>query len=425
MDKTPNQANFVQQYQPLLVGLLALSILLPLWHHHGMNSIFVVDASSSLEVVATDDRWQGGKSVAVVQQQEDSVKLDCAMSNAYQWPYCEAVYKLATNESPLDLSHFDFMRVRIHSQGPGPQNVKLYLRHYDAAYTTIENDTSLKVNQIEFDPNKESFPVDIPLSNFTVAPWWINSMQLSSLEETTEFTSIVHLDVSTGGFRQPGQHEIIIHGLEFHGKWITYGQLVTLLLCLWAAGGVSVLLHSLYLQRRKASQVALGEDSVDSALESQELREARAQKDYLTGAYNRLGLRQFMIELVSMHRRKNQSFVVCLFQINKFDQLEAAEGPAVCDALLQTLAQIVSDETRETDILGRWSSERFILLCANSSAASTKALTEKLKLKIASTQWPSALDVSCIFGLAEINDGEDVGQVIRRAEDDLSDNCPK
>lgn len=179
-----------------------------------------------------DDRFQGGKSVAEIAYENNQLQLHCDISKTYQWPYCEAIFE-RDKDNGLDLRGYDFLRLNIQSKGEGPQNVKIYLRNHSARYATPNDTLTQKINEIQFDPNKEATELLVPMTSFRVAPWWINQMGRSSLDSTPDLENITTIDISTGDFRESGKHIITVKTIEFIGRWISLELLLTLLLLQW------------------------------------------------------------------------------------------------------------------------------------------------------------------------------------------------
>ena len=179
-----------------------------------------------------DDRFQGGESVAEMSYKDNQLQLHCDIRKTYQWPYCEVMFE-RDKENGLDLRSYDFLRLNIQSEGKGPQNVKVYLRNHSARYATPNDVLTQKINEIQFDPNKESNHLLVPMSSFRVAPWWLNQMGRSSLDSTPDLDNITTIDISTGDFRESGKHTITVTTIEFIGRWISLEQLLTSLLLLW------------------------------------------------------------------------------------------------------------------------------------------------------------------------------------------------
>lgn len=415
---------YFQKNDLLPAALILATIILPVWHSLGMDRVYSISAASVFNVQAVDDRSQGGKSVvALTKHASGEVSFDCQINNTYQWPYCEVMYYINKGQQPVDLSRFNSIRLSVQSEGPGPQFIKVYLRNSSPRYTKIENELSLKINQIQFDPNNFGYQLDVPLDNFVVAPWWIDEMGLSPLEADSEVDSIVEIDIATGDYRKPGLHKLHIKILEFHGKWISYTELASGLLALWLCYSFFTLFNKYRKTQQQVEQERLTKQILQDinntlSLEKIEL-EDQAVKDPLTGAFNRAGLKQQFLQLMSMYCRHGEVFSLIFLDLDHFKSINDTYGHDVGDTVLKQLATLLEMSTRDEDTLGRWGGEEFILLCPKTNLKSAEKLAEKLRFACESADWPSNIPVTGSFGVAQISKNEDVHHLIERADQAL------
>lgn len=403
-----------------LLAMIISSVVMMSWHTTGMNRIYVIDQSTVLEHLVLSDGDHGGNSSASFHWYKGNGILNCEIGDQYEWPYCEVSFLVRPESNPIDLSAFNFARIKIHSKGAGPQNIKIYLRNHNPEYSSKEKDNSLKLNQIQYDVNKEEPILDIPLNTFVVPAWWLNAMGLSSLQAAQEIDRTQYIEVATGDFRQAGSHTLTIESIEFHGKWLSYSQLVSGLLFSWLAYALLLLISSsINIQRRMASERNAKEALLDInqalSLEKLELQE-QAQRDHLTGVYNRFGLRKHLLEVAENQTEDKVPFSLILIDIDHFKAINDQHGHDVGDDVLQKFCQFLSSSTREKDIFGRWGGEEFILLCPESRLEQGHQLAENLRLKLVSATWPHDIELTSSFGVAEIRDDEPISSLLKRAD---------
>lgn len=216
------------------VFLVNILISITLWavYQYTPDKVLNLSPQHGHTPITADDRFQGGKSVAEVSYKDNQLQLHCEISKTYQWPYCEAIFE-RDKDNGLDLRNYDYLRLKVQSKGEGPQNVKIYLRNHSNRYATPNDRLTQKINEIQFDPNKEAAEIIVPMSSFRVAPWWINQMGRSSLDSTPDLDNITTIDISTGDFRESGKHIITVTSIEFIGRWISIELLLALLLLQW------------------------------------------------------------------------------------------------------------------------------------------------------------------------------------------------
>ena len=103
--------------------------------------------------------------------------------------------------------------------------------------------------------------------------------------------------------------------------------------------------------------------------------ETRSVTDVLTGAMNRAGVQQFIEQLFSTDRSGQMG--VLLLDVDHFKAVNDQFGHDVGDRVLTDVAKLIAQNTRLTDVFGRWGGEEFILICPQVPAEHLSALAEK------------------------------------------------
>jgi len=87
-----------------------------------------------------------------------------------------------------------------------------------------------------------------------------------------------------------------------------------------------------------------------------------ASHDPLTSLYNRRHILEQMQQGVSQALRYKHAFTIVMFDLDHFKQVNDVYGHAGGDAVLSSLAELLRENVRESDIPGRWGGEEFIVL---------------------------------------------------------------
>lgn len=211
-----------RQFRRYILGLVMLSLLALYANEHWMKSYVTIDVKSAMNVSAIDDRPEGGKSVAKLTKSSDSIRLDCDIVVAYQWPFCELAIQLSDDKDGINLTHFDSLRLRLRSEGPEKATqVRVFLRNFNPAYSTPNSAASLKPHEIVYDPNQNAAIVEFKLSQFMVASWWTQAHPTSIEHLGPELDRVNAISFTTGGNVTPGKHSITLESAEFVGQWIS------------------------------------------------------------------------------------------------------------------------------------------------------------------------------------------------------------
>src|SRR4029077_11817209 len=120
-------------------------------------------------------------------------------------------------------------------------------------------------------------------------------------------------------------------------------------------------------------------------------------QDALTKVLNRHGIEQFVESL------RATSGSVIVIDLDHFKRVNDQRGHDVGDRVLQTLGEILRSKVRNTDGLGRWGGEEFVLVCPGASLTKAADLAEKLRIRIMETTFipEDPLRITASFGVAE------------------------
>ncbi len=144
-----------------------------------------------------------------------------------------------------------------------------------------------------------------------------------------------------------------------------------------------------------------------------ELKES-SLKDPLTGVFNRGAFYTFGEKILSLARREGRPVSVVMCDIDHFKRINDTYGHHTGDVVLKEVAQAMSKNLREGDLLARYGGEEFILLL---SLDREKAVyvAEKLR-KLIENLKPKGIKITCSFGVAQAGEGETLQEVIDRAD---------
>ena len=141
--------------------------------------------------------------------------------------------------------------------------------------------------------------------------------------------------------------------------------------------------------------------------------------DKLTQLHNRLKLdEQFNFNL-EYCKRYDADFSIILLDIDFFKKVNDTFGHQIGDQVLVTLANILKNNIRKTDIVGRWGGEEFLILCANSKIEEAFLLSDKLKNLIENENFDMVGNITASFGITCFKEKDTESTMIARADDAL------
>ena len=149
-----------------------------------------------------------------------------------------------------------------------------------------------------------------------------------------------------------------------------------------------------------------------------------ATLDALTNLNNR---RQFEIRLgqeISITKRQNNPLCAMMVDIDFFKSVNDTYGHAAGDEVLRTVASIIKQALRESDIPARYGGEEFAVLLPYTHIEEAKIVGERLRKTVESTpiivniedQEPQTINVTISMGLAEYNQTETGEVLFERAD---------
>lgn len=142
--------------------------------------------------------------------------------------------------------------------------------------------------------------------------------------------------------------------------------------------------------------------------------------DQLTQLHNRMYLENNFSKEIKRAKRYNHTFAVIMVDIDHFKDVNDTFGHDVGDNVLVTISKLLSDNIRETDILGRWGGEEFLIICPHTSNTEAYALAEKLRASIETHPIDVIGNKSCSFGISvfDLND-ESYKEAVKHADEAL------
>lgn len=114
------------------------------------------------------------------------------------------------------------------------------------------------------------------------------------------------------------------------------------------------------------------------------IKEARefANKDYLTGLYNRKYLHEAGSKLYEIVKKKEEPMAVCMIDIDHFKSINDSYGHAAGDRVIQTLAGALEETFKHSDIIARYGGEEFCLLMPGTTVREAYETIDALREKL-------------------------------------------
>ncbi|GGB37874.1 hypothetical protein GCM10011502_08890 [Oceanisphaera marina] len=144
--------------------------------------------------------------------------------------------------------------------------------------------------------------------------------------------------------------------------------------------------------------------------------EELACTDALTQVWNRYRIEQAIERDIQLGEQLGQPSVLLLLDVDFFKSINDQYGHEVGDAVLVTLADILRHSLRETDSLGRWGGEEFVILASGCSLSDGQALAERIRTAVSDMQFDQAGTVTLSIGVSQWQPGDQRSQWVDRAD---------
>lgn len=141
-----------------------------------------------------------------------------------------------------------------------------------------------------------------------------------------------------------------------------------------------------------------------------------SRTDQLTKVKNRLYIDELMQKQYSRFIRNSEKCSVILIDIDHFKDINDSFGHIAGDIFLVEFSNILKINIRESDSVGRWGGEEFLIILPYSDSSHALKIAEKLKEKIASFEFTNIGNRTASFGVAEFQIGITAEQVVDNAD---------
>jgi diguanylate cyclase (GGDEF)-like protein len=400
-------------------GLLLITIVLFCWQHFGMEKVIEL-TGNHFPVNVEDDRAAGGASVGSLERKGNDLIMHCRLVKRSAWPYCKLNFSLAKDGVGMNMSHLDYLTIDGSYAGPGTSSFSLVLADAEEGLTKRDQWQTYKINQIDALNLPPSGHLLVPMKWFGVAQWWKDMAKPTMEHSGVGLDNVMGAELMVSGGGMEGEHVFTLHSVRLHGKMVTRDALLMGLVAAWVLCVVvwlTILSLSLRTQLKDSKMAIALLSEVNKALEL-EARDLAGQAyiDPLTGVLNRQGLRAALMSTSSL---LTDPMAVVFIDIDHFKSINDMHGHDVGDDVLRKFANVIASGIRSSDRLVRWGGEEFLIVCPMTNVYQGQILAENLRHALHRQAWPLELCVTASFGVAQHHERDEVGVVIKHADEQL------
>lgn len=131
--------------------------------------------------------------------------------------------------------------------------------------------------------------------------------------------------------------------------------------------------------------------------------ERRAQTDPLTGVLNRRSLIERLDAACSRAKARGLPIALLFIDLDHFKQINDNFGHQAGDACLRAIIDPIHAELRQSDVIGRYGGEEFVVILSSADAAAATPIAQRILERVADvrvTGYGEPIGVTCSIGIA-------------------------
>lgn len=149
-----------------------------------------------------------------------------------------------------------------------------------------------------------------------------------------------------------------------------------------------------------------------------------ASKDPLTGLLNRGVFESILWREFNRALRYDSPLSLVFIDLDDFKSVNDGFGHDAGDALLRYLGTRLMEMSRDSDVIGRYAGDEFLILLPSSTSEEARKLTERIRTFFAENPLPfngTPIPISFSFGIAHLQDRgvQDPSSLLKRADERL------
>jgi two-component system cell cycle response regulator len=149
--------------------------------------------------------------------------------------------------------------------------------------------------------------------------------------------------------------------------------------------------------------------------------EELATTDGLTGLLNKRALIDIAVQKVKSAARFSRPLSVLVCDIDHFKRVNDTHGHDVGDVVIKGLSDVLRRVKRDTDAVGRFGGEEFVVVCEETDERGACLLAERVRQELAAVSFPTELGpfkVTCSIGVASYPAAGQTWEALFKATDE-------
>ncbi|HEY6643016.1 diguanylate cyclase [Povalibacter sp.] len=131
--------------------------------------------------------------------------------------------------------------------------------------------------------------------------------------------------------------------------------------------------------------------------------ERRAQTDPLTGVLNRRSLVERLDAVCLRAQARGLPIALLFIDLDHFKQINDSFGHLAGDACLKAIIAPIQTELRQSDVIGRYGGEEFVVILSSADASAAEPIAERIRKRVADVRvdgFGPPIQLTCSIGIA-------------------------
>lgn len=141
-----------------------------------------------------------------------------------------------------------------------------------------------------------------------------------------------------------------------------------------------------------------------------------SETDHLTKIYNRSKLNKLLEDQMKLFKRYKNTFGIIIVDIDFFKDVNDRYGHNIGDIVLVEFTQVLKENIRDVDCIGRWGGEEFLIICPKIDEIGIEKVTKKLHKVIVDYNFSNVGAKTASFGATVCTKEMPIKQLIKNAD---------
>lgn len=137
--------------------------------------------------------------------------------------------------------------------------------------------------------------------------------------------------------------------------------------------------------------------------------------DYLTGAFNRRFITSCLKDEMESSDLQQKELTVAMVDIDNFKMINDSYGHLYGDYVLKRVVSTIKSNLRQSDIVGRYGGDEFLIILRNTTGSEGYAMMERIRRMIQEIEWEGDLKVTISGGVIEAGNN-DLTSLLKKAD---------